>query len=76
MKTRVRELRKSAGMTQHDLADRVGVSPRTIISIEGERYAPSLMLAYRMARLFGVSIENLCLLDENLRSEEGAGGEG
>lgn len=75
MRTRVRELRKFAGMTQQELADLVDVSSRTIISIEKEQYSPSLMLAYRLARVFGVSIEDLCLLDENLRlDEERAGG--
>ena len=49
MKTRVRELRTAAGMTQQQLADAVRVSSRTIISIEKGQYSPSLMLAYRMA---------------------------
>lgn len=67
MRTRLREYRKAAGMTQQELADTVHVSSRTIISIEQEQYNPSLMLAYRMARVFGVSVENLCLLEENMR---------
>lgn len=54
-------------MTQQELADTVHVSSRTIISIEQEQYNPSLMLAYRMARVFGVSVEDLCLLEENMR---------
>ena len=45
MKTRVKELRTAAGMTQQQLADLVRVSSRTIISIEKEQYSPSLMLA-------------------------------
>ena len=49
MKTKVKELRTAAGMTQQQLAERVHVSARTIISIEKEQYSPSLMLAYRMA---------------------------
>ncbi|MBT1167137.1 helix-turn-helix transcriptional regulator [Bifidobacterium simiarum] len=71
MKTRVREYRKAAGMTQQQLADAVFVSSRTIISIEKGQYNPSLMLAYRMARVFGVSVEELCLLEENRRIEDG-----
>ena len=59
MKTRVKELRTQAGMTQQQLADLVRVSSRTIISIEKEQYNPSLMLAYRMAEVFGVSVEEL-----------------
>ena len=71
MKNRVKELRLAAGMTQQQLADMVGVSSRTIISIEKGQYSPSLMLAYRMARVFGVSVEELCCLEENLKMEDG-----
>lgn len=49
MKNRVKELRTAAGMTQQQLADRVHVSSRTIISLEKELYNPSLLLAYRIA---------------------------
>lgn len=65
MKTRVKELRTAAKMTQQQLADLVHVSSRTIISIEKEQYSPSLMLAYRMAQVFGVTVEDLCCLKEN-----------
>ncbi|RSX52365.1 transcriptional regulator [Bifidobacterium callimiconis] len=57
-------------MTQQQLADAVFVSARTIISIEKEQYNPSLMLAYRMARVFGTTVEDLCLLEENRRLED------
>jgi transcriptional regulator, cro/CI family len=70
MKTRVKELRTQAGMTQQQLADLVRVSSRTIISIEKEQYNPSLMLAYRMAEVFGVSVEELCCLKENKELED------
>jgi len=70
MKTRVRELRQSANMTQQQLADLVHVTPRTIISIEKGQYSPSLMLAYRMAEVFGVSVEELCCLRENREMED------
>lgn len=72
MKTRVKEFRMQAGMTQQQLADLVHVSSRTIISIEKEQYSPSLMLAYRMAELFGVSVEELCCLKENREQEDRA----
>lgn len=65
MKTKVKELRMAAKMTQQQLADMVHVSSRTIISIEKEQYSPSLMLAYRMAEIFGVTVEELCCLKEN-----------
>lgn len=70
MKTRVKEMRTMAGMTQQQLADRVHVSARTIISIEKEQYSPSLMLAYRMAGVFGMTVEELCCLEENRRLED------
>ena len=70
MKTRVKELRIAAKMTQQQLADLVHVSSRTIISIEKEQYSPSLMLAYRMAQVFGVTVEDLCCLKENKELED------
>ena len=70
MKTRVKELRTEAKMTQQQLADLVHVSSRTSISIEKEQYSPSLMLAYRMAEVFGVSVEELCCLEENKELED------
>ena len=70
MKTRVKELRVAAKMTQQQLADIVHVSSRTIISLEKEQYNPSLMLAYRIAEIFGVSVEDLCCLKENKEMED------
>ena len=70
MVTKVKELRMKLGLTQQQLADLVHVSSRTIISIENGQYSPSLMLAYRMARAFGVTVEELCCLEENLEQEE------
>lgn len=70
MKTKIKEMRMAAGLTQQQLADAVGVSSRTIISIETGRYNPSLLLAYRLARLFGTTVEELCCLQENLEREE------
>ena len=70
MKTRLKELRLAAGLTQQQLADLVRVSARTIISIEREQYSPSLMLAYRLSRVFGTTVEELCCLEENKRLED------
>lgn len=70
MKTKVKELRTAANMTQQQLADLVHVSSRTIISIEKAQYNPSLMLAYRMALVFGVTVEDLCCLAENKEMED------
>lgn len=71
MKTKVKDFRTQAQMTQQQLAELVHVSSRTIISIEKEQYSPSLMLAYRMAEVFGVSVEELCCLRENREWEDG-----
>lgn len=71
MKTKVKELRTAARMTQQQLADLVHVSSRTIISIEKEQYSPSLMLAYRIAQVFDVTVEELCCLQENKELEDG-----
>ena len=70
MKTRVKELRTAAGLTQQQLAEQVHVSSRTIISIEKGQYNPSLMLAYRLALVFGVTVEDLCCLQENKELED------
>lgn len=70
MKTKVKELRVQHQLTQQQLAQLVHVSSRTIISIEKEQYSPSLMLAYRIAEIFGVSIEELCCLKENKELED------
>lgn len=59
MNNRVRELRTAAGMRQEDLADRVGVSRQTIISVEMGRYNPSLELAWRLSKALGITIEGL-----------------
>ena len=72
MKTRVKEFRTAQKLTQQQLADLVHVSSRTIISIEKGQYNPSLMLAYRMAQVFGVTVEDLCCLKENKELEDKA----
>lgn len=70
MKNRVRELRTAAGMTQQQLAETVRVSARTIISLEKEQYNPSLLLAYRIAEVFGTTVEDLYCLAENKEQED------
>lgn len=56
-------------MTQQELADRVGVTRQTILSIEGGRYNPSVGLALRIARLFGLAVEQLFEIDRNKSNE-------
>ncbi len=57
---RIRRLRFDAGeMTQQELANRVSVTRQTIIALEANKYAPSLPLAFRIANVFGVSVEEV-----------------
>jgi len=56
----IRALRVQHGaMTQQDLADRVGVTRQTVNAIEGNKYSPSLEVAFRIARVFGVPLERV-----------------
>ncbi len=64
MKNRLEELRAQRGWTQQEIADRVGVSRQTIISLEHGRYNPSITLAFRLARQFAVTIEDLFIYSE------------
>lgn len=59
MKNRLRVLRAERDWTQSDLATRLEVSRQTVNSIETERYEPSLSLAFRIAKLFGKTIEQI-----------------
>jgi len=65
MKNRLEEMRTNRKLTQQELADRVEVSRQTIISLENGRYNPSILLAYRLARLFDMKIEDLFLFDDS-----------
>ena len=70
MKNKVKVLRTKEKMTQQKLADLVSVSSRTIISLEKGNYSPSLMLAYKIAKVFNTTIEDLYCLKENLDDED------
>lgn len=60
LSNRIRELRfETDGMTQQELADLVGVTRQTVIAIEGDKYAPSLEVAFRIARIFAVPVESV-----------------
>ena len=60
LRNRVRRLRFEHGeMTQQQLAEKACVTRQTIIAIEADRYSPSLALAFRIARIFGVSVEEV-----------------
>jgi putative transcriptional regulator len=64
MKNRLEQFRKKMDLTQEELADRLEVSRQTIISLESGRYNPSILLAFRIARLFGVSVEDVFIYEE------------
>jgi putative transcriptional regulator len=59
MKNRLRELRAAREWSQSDLADKLGVSRQTVNAIETEKYDPSLPLAFKVARLFKMKIEDI-----------------
>ena len=63
MKNKLRELRAAREWSQSDLADKLGVSRQTINAIETEKYDPSLPLAFKVARLFKTSIEDIFFED-------------
>lgn len=64
MKNRIEELRKVRGMTQQDLALALQVSRQSVISLEKGKYNPSIMLAYAIAKVFGTTIEDVFLFEE------------
>lgn len=64
LKNRLEELRRQRGMTQEELADTLCVSRQTIGSLENGRYNPSITLAFKVARLFGVLIEEIFIYEE------------
>ena len=69
----IRRLRFDRGeMTQADLAQRVGVTRQTIIALEAGKYVPSLTLAFKLARTFGVSIEEVFQFKAGTPAQAGA----
>jgi len=63
MKNALRTLRKGEGWSQQDLAERLDISRQSIISIERERYDPSLELALKIAKTFDKSVEDIFFLE-------------
>ncbi|MDD4074898.1 MAG: helix-turn-helix transcriptional regulator [Eubacteriales bacterium] len=64
MRTKIADYRKEKRVTQEELAQAVSVTRQTIISLENGKYVASLPLAHRLAKYFGVTIEELFVLDE------------
>jgi len=64
MKNRLEEIRKEKGINQEQLANELEVSRQTISSLEKGRYNPSIILAFKIARYFGMSIEEIFIYEE------------
>jgi putative transcriptional regulator len=65
VKNKIREIRARHHLTQDDLAERLEVSRQTIISLEKERYNPSIILAFKLARVFSCQIEDIFIYEED-----------
>ena len=65
METKIQELRKANKISQAELADEMGVTRKTIISLEKGRYNASLELAFKIARYFGKAIEEVFIFEED-----------
>lgn len=65
MNNSIKSLRKEYNITQEDLADAVGVTRQTIISLENGKYNASLQLAYKIAKYFHTTIENIFIFEED-----------
>lgn len=64
MKNRIEEIRKARGIRQEELAKMLGVSRQTVSSLENGRYNPSISLAFKVARCFGLTIEEVFIYEE------------
>ena len=64
MKNRIEEIRNAKGIRQDDLAKRMGVSRQTISSLENGRYNPSILLAHKIAKFFGMTIEEVFIFED------------
>ena len=64
MKTKIEAIRKERGILQEEFAKSMGVSRQTISSLENGRYNPSILLAHKIAKYFGMSIEEVFIFDE------------
>ncbi len=64
MKNKIEYIRKEKGILQEDFAKAMGVSRQTISSLENGRYNPSIMLAYKIAKFFGLTIEEVFIFEE------------
>ena len=66
MKNRIEDLRKEKGIRQDEFAKHLGVSRQTISSLENGRYNPSIILAYKIAKYFEMTIEEVFIFEEEV----------
>lgn len=66
MKNKLEEIRNSRGILQEDLAKALSVSRQTISSLENGRYNPSILLAFKIARYFNLTIEDIFIYEEEV----------
>ena len=64
MKNKIEAIRKEKGILQEEFAKAIGVSRQTISSLENGRYNPSILLAHKIARFFGMTIEEVFIFEE------------
>ena len=67
MKNRIEAIRKAMGIRQEEFAKAMGVSRQTISSLENGRYNPSILLAFKIARYFGMAIEDIFIYEEDVK---------
>lgn len=67
MKNKLEEIRKARGIKQEELADALAVSRQTIGSLENGRYNPSIILAFKIAKYFDMTIEEIFIYEEELK---------
>jgi len=70
VKNRLEEIRKAKGITQEELANALEVSRQTVGSLENGRYNPSIILAFKIARFFEVSIEEVFIYEEDQNEDK------
>lgn len=71
MENRLESIRKEFGITQEELAQKLEVSRQTVSSLESGRYNPSILLAFKIARFFNKSIEDIFIYEEESIHEKG-----
>ncbi len=70
MKNKLKVFRAMEDLTQEELADKIGISRQTVIAIESNKYLPSLALAFKLASLFKVKVEEIFIPDKKEKNYE------